>query len=52
MLGTLKWLALDSRAVPDYLDRISTTATWTALCASHGYHTVARTETVKVIIDL
>lgn len=40
------------RRSPEYLERIGTLQDWRALHARPGHHTVARTETVKFLIDL
>lgn len=50
---TLKWsvVAARRRGV-EYLERIRTLEDWAGLHARPGHHTVARTETVKFVIDL
>jgi hypothetical protein len=40
------------RLAPDYLERIDTPEDWALLHARPGHHTVARTETVKFMVDL
>lgn len=50
--AALAWLRLRTRREIDHLDRIDTLEDWTRLCARPGHHTVARTETVKFLIDL
>ena len=49
----LKWptFSLRRRSV-EYLECLRTLDDWTRLCARPGHHTVARTETVKFVIDL
>ncbi|MFM8767659.1 MAG: PEP/pyruvate-binding domain-containing protein [Rubrivivax sp.] len=48
-----KWPAIARRGRGvDYLERIATREDWRALHARPGHHTVARTETVKFLIDL
>lgn len=50
---TLKWPAIASRRRGvEYLERIRTLDDWGRLHARPGHHTVARTETVKFVIDL
>jgi len=48
----MKGLWRGKRPAVDYLERIGSLEDWTLLHARPGHHTVARTQTVKFLIDL
>ena len=52
MAAVKERLARHKRRAVDALERIDTLDEWTLLNARPGHHTVARTETVKFLIDL